>query len=191
MNLSKKQKSNFVFYGLMAGFFIFLFFTPWGKNLKDWVTSLTLSNPDMEQTIPTSDAYISKDWLLVKDDGSEILLSKIDKPIFLNIWATWCGPCRSEMSAIEDLHEIYGSEVEFLLVSPTEGLEIIKKFKSSRGDKMNLYVNGSQIPQVLYGGVFPTTFIISKEKEIVLKSEGAHDWNTNEVHQFLDNLLQK
>ena len=175
----------------MAAFFIFLFLTPWGKNLKEWVSSLTLSTPNMEQNIAPNDAYITMDWALISDEGTKVIFSEIDKPIFLNIWATWCGPCRSEMGSIEDLYNTYGDRVEFLLVSPTEGLEIVKKFKASRNESIPLYVNGSQIPPNLYGGVFPTTFIISKEKEIVLKSEGAHDWNAADVHQFLDALLEK
>ncbi len=191
MNLTKKQKSNAVFYGIMVSLFVFLFFTPWGKNLKDWVSSLTLSTPNLEQELNSNTAYISMDWALIKDDGSKVILSEINQPIFLNIWATWCGPCRSEMGSIEDLYSTYGNRVTFLLVSPTEGLEMIQKYKASRNEELPLYVNGSQTPPNLYGNVFPTTFIISKEKKIVLKSEGAHDWNSTDVHQFLDALLQK
>ena len=55
-------------------------------------------------------------------------LSDTDKPIFINIWATWCGPCRTELPSINSLYEKYKKDIKFILVSPNESIEILKEF---------------------------------------------------------------
>lgn len=191
MELTKKRKSDLIFYSSLILLVLFLFFTPWGLKLRSWIGGVLLSAPSVEQTLPKDETTsIKNNWEFISQDGNTLLLSEIDQPIFLNIWATWCGPCRSEMQSIVDLHSKYGQKVLFILVSPSENLETIKKFKETNNIDMDLYVTQYLAPEVLQTNVFPTTFIISPDKHVILKSEGAHDWNAESVHEFLDKLLK-
>ena len=125
MKNGDKRKSNIIFWSIFVGILLFLYATPWGSSLRDWISSSFLSSPNIEEnTVVDQDkTFLDADWKLISTSGEEIWLTETDKPIFLNIWATWCGPCRSEMPSIIDLEAEYGDKVLFLLISPSESLQ--------------------------------------------------------------------
>lgn len=186
-----KKKSDLIFWGITLGLLSFLFLTPWGGDVRAWMQSWFLGSPDTEESAisESSERVIGYDWMFISDDGTEVYISDFDKPIFLNFWATWCGPCRSEMSSIIDLREKYKDKVEFVLLSPSEDLHTVEQFKNKEGWDFPVYVNGSYLPENLNVEVFPTTYIIDADKQIRYKFEGAYDWNSDEVHEMLDELL--
>jgi len=71
----------------------------------------------------------SLDWTVKTLDGTVVNLAEHagDKTLFLNFWATWCGPCVAEMPSIEKLYSQFGSDMAFVCVSG-EQAETIKKF---------------------------------------------------------------
>ncbi|MFT5600478.1 MAG: thiol-disulfide isomerase/thioredoxin [Flavobacteriales bacterium] len=192
MKWNKKTKSNTIFYGGTLLVLLFLFVTPWGQSFRAWMMSFTLSSPDIEnhQIVSEKEAFIEYDWSFQSDDDQQIFLSSIDKPIFLNVWATWCGPCRTEMSSIMALQKEYGDRVEFILVS-SEKMEVLKKYKAAKNIEFPVYTMLTAPPANLSTGSFPTTYIISKDKDILMKVKGAHDWNSQSVHDYLDKILVK
>jgi thiol-disulfide isomerase/thioredoxin len=185
------KKSDLIFWGVGLGLIAFLFLTPWGMEVRAWLQSWTLWSPDTEENAiqNTEEQVIGYDWMFISDDGTEVYISDFDKPIFLNFWATWCGPCRSELSSILDLKERYEGKVDFILLSPSENLSTIQEFKKKEEWDFPVYVNGSYLPENLGVEVFPTTYIIDGNKQIQFKFEGAYDWDTEEVHEMLDKML--
>jgi thiol-disulfide isomerase/thioredoxin len=179
-----------VFWIIAVALIFFLFFTSAGNSFRSWMMSFTLRSPDVESSKveKLDEQFISNDWMVISDESKEVWISEIDKPIFLNIWATWCGPCRSEMSSIVELQNEMGDKVEFLLVSPTEGVEKIREYRLAKEIDFSLYVNGSQVPKKLHSTTFPTTFIIDVNKHIVHKWVGAYNWNNDEVKALLNSL---
>ena len=68
--------------------------------------------------------YKSGAWILQDLNGAEVQLSELKgQAIFLNFWATWCGPCKAEMPSIEALYKDMGDEVNFLIVVCVEHSE--------------------------------------------------------------------
>ncbi|MCT4582187.1 MAG: TlpA family protein disulfide reductase [Flavobacteriales bacterium] len=185
--LSRKTKSDIIFWGILSLFMCYLFLTPSGENTRAWLTSLTLSSPKNE--LETVNNTVTSDWQLYSTNGDEIWLSELDRPIFVNIWATWCPPCRGELPSILELEAAFKNKVDFLLVSPNESLETLTKFKAKKGYNTTFYNAKGSIPKELFANSFPTTFIIDKNKNIVLKSIGAHDWNSENIHQTLNQLI--
>jgi thiol-disulfide isomerase/thioredoxin len=188
MALSKKVKSDLIFYVGLALFVVFLFFTPWGLQLRAWMGGWVLSSPNIEAEKTDNSVIVNSQWTLVNQDGEISELSAIHQPIFLNFWATWCGPCRSELPSIVDLYADYGKKVTFILVSPSEDIATLKKFKHDYQLPMDVYAIASMPPSELESSVYPTTYILSTEKVILLQSSGAHDWNATDVRAFLDKL---
>ena len=190
MTLSKKKKSDLLFWIGFGLIIAFLFFTPWGGVIRTWIGGLFLSSPDLEK-YDSSDNFLSTDWNLQHINNEKMSLSDTDKPIFINIWATWCGPCRTELPSINSLYDKYKNGIEFILVSPNESIETLKEFAKDNNYKLPIYTAIGQTSSQLQTNSYPTTIIIDKNKIITHKMKGAHDWNTEEVYTILNELINK
>ena len=129
-------------------------------------------------------------WTLTGMNGAQIRLSEFkDKVIFLNVWATWCGPCRMEMPAIQALHDSLKDEkVAFVLVSEEE-TETVREYIEEHQFRFPVYISGSSLPDEFQSDGIPATFIVDRQGHVVLKSIGASDWNTDGCRAYLRSLM--
>ena len=126
------------------------------------------------------------------EGGSQSLSALKGKVVFLNFWATWCGPCRAEMPSMEAL---YGRFRE-------KGLEILAVNCGENQREVLAFMNGNKLsfPAVLdtdgrvstgYGvQAIPTSFLIDREGMIVARVVGSINWDTPKIHAALEMLLQ-
>jgi thiol-disulfide isomerase/thioredoxin len=117
------------------------------------------------------------------------------KVFFLNLWATWCGPCRAEMPAIESLYKGLAQEnLAFVMLSIDKKTDEqkVKNYVSSKGFTFPVYLLQSQfpkqLPEVLQVPSIPTTFIINKEGKIVYKNVGTANYDTKKFRKLLQDL---
>ncbi len=113
-----------------------------------------------------------------------------DKVTLISFWATWCPPCIAEMPSLEKLFLDYGHTVNFYLVSQ-EPIEIVKRFNNKKQYQLPFYIATSTIPSQLQSNVLPTTYVVSKNGEIIVFKSGAANWNSNKVRALLDELLKE
>ena len=127
--------------------------------------------------------------------GQEVGLSDHGgKVVLVNIWATWCHPCREEMPSMQRLYERFkGENFEILAVSiDSTGREAVAPFVH----KLNLTFPALLDPEanikLPYGvtGV-PESFIVDKEGMLVKKIIGPIDWATPKVFRFFRDLIQE
>ena len=135
--------------------------------------------------------FISKNtrsWKLTDLSGKTVRFEDLlDKPVFVNFWATWCPPCRAELPGIQKLYEQYKGKVHFLLLSD-EPPGKVKAFA-----QQHHYLN---LPFYRYPFTtrdfatksIPATFILSKKGKVVLIKKGAARWDSDKVKKLLDNL---
>lgn len=113
------------------------------------------------------------------------------KTIFINIWATWCGPCRVEMPSIQKLYDrVNHEEIIFVMLSvddPKNKSKILK-FISDRELTLPVYQPASPLPGELDVPSIPTTLVIDPNGKIVSKKVGAANFDTDKFEKFLTEL---
>jgi peroxiredoxin len=128
-------------------------------------------------------------------DGKTVRLADYKgKVVFLNIWATWCPPCREEMPSMERLYkELKGQDFEILAVSiDASGTKAVATFVREYGLTFPVLLDPTGTTKSLYGttGV-PESFIINREGLIEQIMIGPMDWATPDVVRFFRDLIQK
>jgi thiol-disulfide isomerase/thioredoxin len=113
------------------------------------------------------------------------------KPMILDFWATWCGPCRASMphlSAMQTRYEKQGLTVIGLSVDES-GPQGVKKFASQLGVKFTLAMANDDVLDA-YGPIrsIPTTFFINRKGDIVRRVVGYIDGETME--DYVKEILQ-
>jgi thiol-disulfide isomerase/thioredoxin len=125
------------------------------------------------EPIPAPD-FTVLDW-----DGNEVKLSDyIGKPVVLNFWAHWCGPCQMEMPEFNAAYERLGGEVTFLMVHEGAAVEDGKDKVTEGGYTFPVVFDVDSSAGNTYGiTAYPTTFFINKEGNLQAYYMGAMDAN--------------
>lgn len=167
------------------------FFTPLGPKVRGYAGRLWSKNAVALKT----DRQVSQDaygWQLTNTDGRPHSFSDEEgKVVFLNFWATWCGPCLKEMPDIQKLYDDYSDTVSFLLVTQEETAKV-QTFLQKKDYTLPIYcTDKTEIPEEIASKSIPTTYIIGKSGKIARAETGAMDWNSEEVRALLDGLLEE
>ncbi len=157
----------------------------------------TITNDIEEESFITKEtslkaAVVAPDFTFPDVNGKLVSLSQYrGKIVFLNIWATWCGPCRIEMPAMEKLYNKFKrKDLVILAVSiDSQGESVVKPFIKELGITFPilLSVDGS-IQNTYRVNALPSSFIINKSGLIVAQVIGARDWfgpKTIETFEYL------
>ncbi len=125
-------------------------------------------------------------WRLTALDGRELSLGEFqDKVVFLNVWATWCGPCRREMPAIQRLHDsVSGDGVALVLVSE-EDATAVREYMQEEKYTFPVYLSAGAVPKMFDTGTIPATYVISRQGRVVFKHIGAAAWDSDVCQSFL------
>ena len=107
------------------------------------------------------------------------LKSFAGKKIFVNLWATWCLPCRAEIPAIENLYRAADkNKAAFLLISLDNNFAKAKNFARRKKLTVPIYYPADSLPELFQVQGIPTTFIFNENGELQQMVEGAANYNT-------------
>jgi peroxiredoxin len=139
--------------------------------------------------------YPAPDFSFPGLDGKMVGLGDYKgKVVFLNIWATWCPPCREEMPSMEKLYkELKGEDFEILAVSiDASGMKAVDPFVKEYRLSFPVLLDPEGTIKSLYGATgIPESFIINKEGKIEQIIIGPMDWATPDVVRFFRDLIRK
>jgi peroxiredoxin len=126
--------------------------------------------------------------------GNMMSLSQFrGKVVLLNFWATWCGPCRVEMPAMEQLYRtIPRGEFEILAVSTDpQGVAVTRPFQREMGFTFPILHDSEYRVGIIYGArTLPLTFMVDRQGVIRKKIFGARDWDSPEARDLIQMLMK-
>ena len=113
------------------------------------------------------------------------------KVVFLNFWATWCGPCRFEMPSMEKLYRRLKDEgLEILAVNLQEDRSSVEQFVDEYGLSFPVLLDTTGRIGATYGArSIPTTYIVDREGFVIAGTIGTREWDTEEYIRFFEKLL--
>lgn len=127
-------------------------------------------------------------------DGEEVALADFrGRPVLLNVWATWCGPCRVEMPSIQRLFDAYrdrGFVVLAVSVDPGHARAEVARFAEEYALTFPiLHDPASRVSEIFRTRGVPETIILDGEGRIVKRFSGAADWDSPANHVLIEHLL--
>ena len=124
---------------------------------------------------------IAPDFEVIDIAGNPVKLSSFfGKLIVLNFWASWCGPCQSEMPDFNEKYAELGDNVHFVMVNMTDGgretVETASAFIEKNGYDFPVLFDTKSEAAMTYGAYsLPTSFFINAEGHVIAQAVGAID----------------
>ena len=156
-------------------------------------TEKTTSNTDTNQGTESS-MVLLESVSLSNQEGNIIQTQNLTgKVVFINFWATWCGPCRAEMPSIQKLYDKYkdNDQVEFLLVEIEKDHQGAEAFLKEESLNLPIYFPESPIPQAWLSDAIPSTVVLNKQGHLAFDHKGMADYSSKEFEDFLITLINQ
>lgn len=150
---------------------------------------------ESEESAPIAAGGKAADFKLEALDGSTVSLDQLKgKVVFLNVWATWCGPCREEMPSMETLYDEFRANRDFVMLAvsqDTKGKVVVAPYVEKNGYHFKILLDPeNKVGEAYEVSGVPETFIIDRQGRIVAHHMGAFDWSRPDVKDALKQLLE-
>ncbi|GGE98219.1 Thiol-disulfide isomerase or thioredoxin [Chishuiella changwenlii] len=183
-----KKNKQIIFAVTVVIALVAIMFTPIGTFLKSKIEDdshvagmdVELSESDYDIDLIGHNGAKNTNLLDFKNSG---------EVIFLNFWGSWCPPCVAEMPTIQKLYEAKGQKVKFVLIAIQDKPKVFNAFLEKNNYTMPVYEPSSPLSNNILPRVFPTTYILNKKGQVVLKEIKTRDWNDKEINDLLDKLI--
>ena len=150
---------------------------------------------DIESTTLIHAGDVAPDFTVEMLDGKRVTLSSLrGKVVLVSFWATWCPPCRQEMSHMQEgvIDRFAGSDLVVLPISRGEKRETVEKFIEKMGYGFPV---GLDIDQSIYSkyasNYVPRSVVINREGEVVYVAVGYDEQIAQEIGAAIAESLQK
>jgi thiol-disulfide isomerase/thioredoxin len=163
-----------------------------GASFADEIADTTGSNKT-PFGIRNYDIGLAPDFTLHDVDGEKFELEVTrGRWVFLHFWASWCGPCREEMPAIQKLADAVKSEkFQIVMINTAEDEDTIFEFLAAIDVELNSLMDvDGMVTEAWKPRGLPTTFLISPKGQIRYQAIGGRDWGNTEYIDFIKHLTK-
>lgn len=153
-----------------------------GNFVENTVPSVTETNGNATQSTEDTSA---PDFTAIDKDGNKVSLSDFrGKPVVLNLWASWCPPCKQELPDFENAYKEH-TDVQFMMVNMTDGnretLDIAQSFIQDNGYEFPVFYDTEYSCAIAYNATsLPATYFIDENGDLIAKATGMIDAETLE-----------
>ncbi|MCH6201591.1 TlpA family protein disulfide reductase [Aquiflexum sp. LQ15W] len=178
-------------WGLILSVFAFLYFTglitPIMGGLQSLLLATGIKKPKITLVNKETQTFDYAGRFIDMEGNPVNLEDYRGKTVFINLWATWCPPCRAEMPHIEDMYaKVKDTEnLEFLMIALDKEMEKSKSFIDDKGFTFPVVHASYGLNNSLQSESIPTTLVVNPKGEIIFYQEGMSNFNTEEFRNFL------
>lgn len=169
---------------LLIGLVFTVFFSP----LRTYVFGFFLDTPTLN--VNDKNSFVSKELFEVTftdTEGDDKKIVPGQRKMFVNFWATWCGPCVAEFPSIQKAYEKFGKQVDFYLISLDDNEIKAKQFLKDNGYTAPVYFPNEALPPSVKPKLLPETLILSPNGKVLLRHVGAAQWDSPELDRYFTN----
>lgn len=186
-------KSRYFFYTIpLLGliFIVMLYTTGSGISLRKKIKMELLGTGIIQPKIDSSLIHADFDFsgTILDFEGKEVNINEFKgKTLFINVWASWCGPCRAEMPYINSLYEKlkYHENLQFLMLAKDEDFLKTKTYINDKKYTFPVYHAHNGLNPSLETEDIPMTLVINPEGKIVFSHKGVTNFDNEKFKNFL------
>jgi thiol-disulfide isomerase/thioredoxin len=183
----KKHWGSIIFYAVILFFVL-------NTDAKSWVLRQVIATGVLNTAIK-KDAPIKQqagtNFSFSSPEGNTLTSSTLQgKVVFINFWASWCPPCRAEMPSLNSLYLTLKNDNRFVFLFVSEDDDRTKASQYLKKNNFSIPVYyRNQVSPEMFSGTLPTTIVLDKKGNIVMKHTGLAGYDNEKFITQLKSLL--
>ena len=188
------SKRSVIEWSVIIGIILVLMLTGWHRPVIVYMqraliyTGLLAPSTEKPGVVDHSGVY---DLTLRDEYGNLISLSDMrGQVIFINLWATWCPPCRAEMPGINNLYQkVQNDKLSYVILTTEQDFGKARDYKAKEGFDFPIYQLAGSLPPIYRDRSIPRSYVISQEGKLIFEHSGLADYDSRKFREFLGTAL--
>ncbi len=157
------------------------------------IPHIPVGGPVLAEESVNSSLPLDLEAELMTLEGRKVSLAdEAGNVLFLNFWATWCGPCRQEMPSMDDLYQKFSSQGLSMVAVTDEDPETVRAYLEKMPYTFTVLLDPSgALFSRLKIRALPTTLVLDEERKVLIEHEGGYQWNTPELVEKFRKMLAR